>query len=340
MKEFLEMLQAAQSQHVKTFKGETGSYPSSKVKINRVAGATITKLQGMSFEEYDETLEAIDKYSKEWRQFKNDPNKIVIEKNFMYHALDLINSFFLIRPINEHGETYINVTQRFFDTRPNRKKIPPLVYLSAFVVSMIILSELSTLIGIIFAVCSFFVIAFYDDRLRKKYPKNINAWENGYSENPSALIKYSPCSFTEHTKYGWQMKSSVNIDFLQCPFRSEYEKMISDLSTQTHKVNGKIVWFWRYRRLPETMDVSKFTYLEDHFNDSIQLNINAVGSNIIPAIETKTSFIFFLDHYSQEMEKMQFSDNIFSEISRLKDGRGGFSLKPNMFSPFEFNKKN
>ena len=114
MKEFLQNLQAIQDECIgRIKKQEVGQLP------NKIAGASVHSVSNhISYEEWGQMRENISQHSKDWKRFKNDPDKIVLEKNFFINCLNVMQAFYIFRPTNDDGKTYIKINDYFFKSKP------------------------------------------------------------------------------------------------------------------------------------------------------------------------------------------------------------------------------
>lgn len=321
MKSFLKKIQNIQDGCVERIKGQKDNS-----LLADIAGTKIRSIDGgISFTEWKHLADNIHGNSKDWRRFKEDPNKVVIEKNFFLNAIKLTNDYFIFRPKNDAGATGINVNDEFYSSMPKNKKIgwklflfiPLLTLMLATYFSVYYFSNFSVLPIMIWCIVIPLMIR-YNKHLKKVSADKKAEWENEYSKKPYLLLDNAPCSFKKDFDK-WRKMACVKIDLSYCPFRCEYEKILNELASSAHQMKGDIVWLWRYRTLPLNPDLFNFSYENLHdSNNFINIRLDIKSGNIIPAIETENSFIFFLDYFSDEMEKNHYNYDFVFDVIKSK----------------------
>ncbi len=332
MKNFLERIQGIQDQCINRFKKKDPAL------IGKISGATIRGIEGgVSFTEYRKIMQNVDDHSKDWRRFKEDPNKVVIEKNFLLNSLDLIGGFLIFRPINDEGQTYIQVSPEFCSSIPKSSYNYRLIFIA--VICGIL--TLAALISLSFLVLLCLIIAMFvaDRRIVAENKRIKKEWEENRAKHPNSLFSAASCSFREMASRG-RIKASVNVNLSDCPFERQYNKMLNELAISAHQMNGRIVWLWRYSRSASSLDSLNFLYqesnLKDYRNAYIDLTLNIKSSNLVPAIETENSFIFFFDNFTEKMEKDSPRDysSFFKHLTSQIRNESGTILKDDMFKPY------
>ncbi len=328
MKQFLERLQIIQDECIGRIKGQK------KISLlTNVSGAKIRSIEGgLSFAEWKHLADNIQNHSKDWRRFKEDPDKIVIEKNFLLNSLKLTGDFFVFRPVNDCGDTYIQVLTNFYSMMPKNKRIHGSLYLLVVILFSILGFKISAYFFYGFSLLP--IMLWCNNKLKKTNIKKKSEWEKMHSEHSHLLFSFAPCSFREKRCYWTRKYARIKIDLSSCLFEEEYRDMIEELAVSAQQMKGKIVWLFKYRGLKLNPDIFTFAYEKNagEVNDEININIAIKGSGILPGIETENSFIFFLDHFSEEMEKAHRThDHVFDMLTSKTKNEGGNVKKDDLF---------
>ena len=305
MKKFLQSLQDIQDECIgRVKKQELVQLP------DKVAGARVHSVSNcVSREEWEQMRGNISEHSKDWRRFKSDPNKIVLEKNFFINCLEFMQTFYVFRPIDDEGRTYIKVSDFFFESKPQNKQwgylIPFIIMMTMSVLSFIAFVYINYyfLIGLVFLPFSIILI----NKKNKAREIEENNWQKSFTNRPSALLPPQIFSrFKKEFKEKNQLKSTVKIALDESPFFDDYWSILSKTLEIARQTKGKVVWLWQYGVYSLLKDNFSIAYQDFNgrvLDQTLHIGINIKSSNIIPIVETEHSFIFCLDNFSDEMEK-------------------------------------
>ncbi len=339
MKQYLKTVAKAQEFLVNKLKGK--KEPSS---LSKIAGANLPGNGKISFSDYGKIIDNINGHTKEWRRFKNDPNKIVIEKNFLMNCLNLgyDKNFFLFRTCDDEGLTFIDIPKDFFrlkPTEPNDMSFPN----SMMQILILFLSIIAGIMGSSYFFFCLLIIPiwlFLERRNWKKIQKKKVEWKQMYENQPNLLLYNQPYSFPKDRRvsgYRSGTKTKLNISFNENVNRMAYEKTLNALTVDAHQMKGKIAWLWFYSKSVSN-ELSSVSY--DDKNIEITLGFNLKNYYLIPAIETEYSFIFSLEHFSsgELMDKYEYAHNetaYFIDTILLDTEKGTVGMSEEMFSPVE-----
>ena len=320
MKKFLKVIQSALLEQIA--KAKTPSLG------GQISGAILSELdkRKMNYSDFEKISKRINGYSGDQKRFKEDRSKIVIEKSFLLNALNLESGFFLFRPINNKGETFVALSSNFDFNRPKLLKIHWGVYLAISILIAVSGFLLNKLIFIGFILLP--ALRMIAKKIYLSGRNNIEKWDN-YYRNPYKLLTSPAYSLHGDPQYN-RTNCVVKINMLSCPFKEEYGMILSDLVTliNTKKVSGKIVWLWRFDFTSTRNDDVIYTSYKKSscsklFGD-LRIDIDVSSSNLMPGIETENSFIFCIDNFTQEMEEEhelspELVNDYKDELSDLKD---------------------
>ena|GEM_PF-2162937 len=305
MKNFLKSLQDIQDECIgRVKKQDISQLP------DKVAGASVHSVSNhISREEWNQMRENISQHSKDWRRFKNDPNKIVLEKNFFINCLNFMQAFFIFRPIDDDGKTYIKVNDSFFKSKPKdpqwRYLIPFTAMLTLVVLSFFAFLYINNyfLIGLIFLPASFILV----NKKNKAREVEEDKWQKSFTNHPSKLL---PSRIFSKLKNEFREKNNleslVKISLDESPFFDDYRAMLNKTLEIARQTKGRIAWVWQfgpYTLLKDDFSITYHDFCGRILDQTLHVGINIKSSNIIPIIETERSFIFCLDNFSYEMEK-------------------------------------
>jgi hypothetical protein len=310
MKIFLQKLQDIQDECIgRVKKQEISQLP------DKVAGATVHSVSNhISREEWDKMRENIAKHSKDWRRFKNDPNKVVLEKNFFINCLSLTQGFFIFRPMDNDGKTYIKVNDFFFGSKP--KDSQPyllatfLVLACALILTSVYYSPWLSILGIFFI-----PLAILAERKRIKGQKiKEKEWQESFTNHPGVILPPAVFSKKETVFAGSSnlimeknvRESLVKISLEKSPFFNDYQAILSKTLDIARNPKGQIAWLWQFgphSLLGDDFSITYQDFIGRTLDQTLCINIDVRSSNILPIIETENSFIFCLDSFSEEMEK-------------------------------------
>ena len=300
MKTFLKIVEKFQEEFIERFNEPNLSGEIAGVEISKPESSTIL------FSSYKDTAQKIYGLLRDRRRFKNDPNKIVIEKNYFFNSLKINGGYFLFMPQEDSGLTAISLPRKYNQTItvPKERKINLIVYLAI----LLVLTASGIMINR-FCLLGFLIMPFilwYDRKIRKESAAEMKGWEI-YINQGESLLSAQPYSGTSggHNV----IDCAINIALFECPFQVNYEKMMNKVVPLANKMKGKIAWLWRYDSLPVLAAPDRFSCLYKQWNgpnycDGFNINIHVRSSTILPVIETQNSFIFILDDFSKEMEDL------------------------------------
>ncbi|MEI6835733.1 MAG: hypothetical protein WCK59_02775 [Candidatus Falkowbacteria bacterium] len=311
MKNFLRKLQATQDECLGNLKSRA-----EESSLGKVSGTIIRVAEGIDFEDWQEIRKNIKNHFSDQRRFKGDSGKVVIEKNFLLNSLELQKGFFVFRPLNDEGETYLKVNKGFFRSKPS--DVPTWTSL------LLLVFAAAILFGFIFSPYYFIGIIslplmIWLDNLNGKWHKlAIDKWLGYFVNNPSGVLSKSICSGLG-SKQDDYTHTTVKIDLSNSLFYDNYKSILNKTIDIAAKINGKIVWLWCYDE--QIVDEFRVSY-----NDlgHLEIMINILSSNIMPAIETKSSFIFCLDNFSEEMDTYEEGILFIKLRDKIKDSLNGY----------------
>jgi len=318
MKKFLKKLQNVQDECVENLKARAEA-----INLGKVSGTLIRVADGIDFESWKEIRRNIKNHFSDKKRFKEDPEKVVIEKNFLLNSLQLQKGFFVFRPLNDDGRTYLEANEEFLSSRPAAKSEWPLLLLIIIVASIFFGFGASPyyFLGLIFLP----IMIRLDNLSSKREKEEQKNWIESFTNNPAVILSESMCSGPN--KPGeQQLESFVKINLLNSPFYDEYKKIIHktvDIACQT---KGRIAWLWCYdEQVADDFSVSYSDFNIYGVKDgSLNIKINILSSNIIPVVETEASFIFCLDNFSAEMDTYE-EGILFEKLKyKIKDWRNGY----------------
>ncbi|MFZ2310178.1 MAG: hypothetical protein WAW11_01405, partial [Patescibacteria group bacterium] len=232
MKKFLQSLQCIQDECIDEVKKSKASQ-----LPGTVAGVTIHSVgQHVSREEWEQMRKNISEHSKEWRKFSNDPNKIVLEKNFFINCLNFMQAFYVFRPIDDYGNTYIQVSDSFFNSKP-KSSAPNLLAVFLILACALILASVYYSPWLVIPGIFFIPIAIWAERQRVKKQKiKESDWQKSFTNRPGAILppavfskKYSKFANLVFAKQKGAVihkntrASVVKIDLTSSPFFSDYK---------------------------------------------------------------------------------------------------------------------
>lgn len=341
MKKFLKSLQDIQDECIdEVRKSKASQLP------DTVAGVTIHSVgQHVSREEWDQMRENISEHSKDWKRFKNDHNKIVLEKNFFINCLDFMQAFYIFRPIDDDGKTYIKVNDYFFKSKP---KDPQWRYLIPFItiITLVVLSFFAFLyinnyflIGLIFLPASFILV----NKKNKAREIEEEKWQKSFTNRPGTIL--APSVFSK--KYSGLEKSEciiiekntreslVKISLDKSPFLDDYRAILCKTLEIARQTKGQIAWVWQfgpYTLLKDDFSIAYQDFFGRTLDQTLRIGINVKSSNIMPIIETEHSFIFCLDYFSDEMEKYySIPDGMIETLSKKTKNSSGTTINDDLF---------
>jgi hypothetical protein len=341
MKKFLKNLQDIQDECIDGVK---------KSKVSQlpgtVAGVTIHSVgQHISREEWNQMRENISQHSKDWRRFKNDPNKIVLEKNFFINCLNFMQGFYIFRPIDDNGKTYIKVKDSFFESKPKQSE-----WLSSLPIMLMIITILGPcLLSMLISNYFFFgliliPLAFLIQKRNNSFMKKEEAkWQKSFTNRPGVILpssvfskKYHGLAKSECTIIEKNTRESlVKINLNESPFLDDYRAILSKTLEIARDTKGEIAWLWQFG--PYTLPKDDFSITYQDFigrtlDQTLCINIDVKSSNILPIIETDHSFIFCLDYFSDEMEQYySISDGMIETLRKKTKNSSGTTINDDLF---------
>ena len=310
MKKLLQAISDINSKLIVELKAKKEAY-----SLGKIAGGNLDG--NISFSEYQSIMTNIDGHSKEWRRFKENPNIIVIERNLFFNTLPFIENIFMFRPKNDKGETFIKLPTNFYNNMPTKNTLWLIIL--GIIVGCTVLASLY--ISFYFLFCFLLTIPVLQKQKETncKYKVQYSAWEKLIGKNPSQLF-YSPPFYSFRKDKG--MKTVLHVQSGSCcRYDKQYKAMLKQLTVNAHQFKGKIVWLWKYDHESNT----RYDFLESKITQESDggeiLNLNLIplsGSSLVPAIETDYSIIFFLDYFSEEMEKDYNYDSFTDKIAYIQ----------------------
>ncbi len=296
MKNKLEFIAENQGSLISSFDAKA-----SKKDLSAVGGYN---LEGsINSNEYLKITRNIQNFSIDWRAYKEDDTKIVVQKNLLENILKKNSDFFFFRNVAPNGSTYIKAPQSLmiaFDGFTIGQIIFSLV--GCFIIFFMLVSPLlvtsgrgaATLSGL--STLTLFLIAFIC------LTKNRTHWRERIMTHPQSAFmgQYGSSSSTE--KKADQVELRVSPQLHGSSLCSLYEEMLRHLPTLTKNQTGlKIGWMCqRYGRLSATMNTKIKAII-----------VEIYAGYIIPFIETENSYIFYFPK-GEAWEKL-YKDNDFSK---------------------------
>lgn len=316
------------------------------VSLGNIAGASMPGNGEISFSNYVKILDNIEGHKMEHVMFNHlDPNQIMFEKNFLMNCLSLGNnrSFFLFRTSNDEGITYIDVPNDFFMLKPVEPNVwfltaPFFTFVISLIAVMIINHYLLVVLGLLISI----ILWYFSKKSLDKFKKKKKDWKEMYESIPNLFLKKRPYSFTKEVRNSGNLsgiKTKLNISFNENVNKVAYEKTLSNLITNAHKMKGKIVWLWFYEKRAvnecSNVDLSNINYISKYNNEdenhyynnqytTITIDFNLKSYYLIPAIETEHSLIFSLEHFQDRFinayahdETMRLNDAVASGVETV-----------------------
>jgi len=312
MKNFLKKLQAIQDECLGNLR-----LRAEESSLGKVSGTIIRVAEGINFETWQEIRKNIKNHFSDQRRFKGDSGKVVIEKNFLLNSLELQKGFFVFRPLNDEGETYLKTNKEFFKSKPDDAPTWPFLLLLVFTVAIALGFILSPYYFI--GMLSLPIMIWLNNVNDKWYKLARDKWLSYFVNNPSEILSESMYSGLgkNHDDYTY---TTVKIDLSNSLFYDNYRSILNKTIDIASRMNGKIVWLWCYNE--QIVDEFRVSYLD--YLDHLEVTINILSSNIMPAIETKSSFIFCLDSFSEEMDTYE-EGILFTKLKyKIKDSLNGY----------------
>ncbi len=342
MKKFLRAIAAVQSGVI------AGLYQKKEPSLlHKIGGAELeneSKSDTINFEEYEEIIKNLKGHKSDWQRFQLDENKVVLEKNLLFNVLKTLNvnespskcpPFIVLRPGNDTGLTHVNLPDGF---------LKPLIIQTWFVdIFALIVAAYGLYMGVtknggyllLLLVTIFLLWAIR--AWRKASKKDKSEWEEQFTKHPSHLFGNSLCTYPTWSRSCWYLKSvRVVFNFLSYnPFKERYVKMLNALVINASNMHGRIAWFWYYSERFQTLrgkilsEVKSSQLIDTHFfsvkssPSVIDYKISIGTSRLVSVVETKYSFIFYLDYFTEDMDE---SENM-PEYKKLVE-----SKKSNIFN--------
>jgi hypothetical protein len=264
-----------------------------------------------------------------------------------------MQAFYVFRPIDDYGNTYIQVSDSFFDSKP--KDSTP--YLLA---TFLILACALILAGIYYnpwfivpgVIC--IPMAIWAERQRVKGQKiKEDSWQKSFTNRPGRILtslvfskKYSKFANLIFAKQKGAVidkntrASVVKIDLTSSPFFNDYKATIGKTLEIARQNKGDIAWLWEFGPYTVFGDDFSITYQDFHdrnLDQELHINLDVKTSNILPIVETEYSFIFCLDYFSDEMEKnYTIPDEIIEALSKKTKNSSGTTINDDLFRLNEF----
>jgi len=342
MKKFLKTLQAIQDECLARSKDETESKPENLER---------PMVRSVSFEIGDKKWKTIQtnlaEHAKDWRRFRKDPNKVVIEKNLLFNSLIFMPDFFLFRTKEDDDcdATFINTTSEFIDLRPVKKTnwlILTFIIVAMLGLYFIFAGALNRNISIFFAVIYVLIIFLVASKVNERHRLKLANWQRVLREDPGILFKRVITSKRElnNRDFGY-IESLIQINLRRSHFfSSNYQKIIYKSFGLANKMKSEISWLWYFGEATRNKDLFEVKNLDNESSGSyspIKITLGITGSNILPVIETEHSFIFCLDDFSDKMDEFgNTGEQALLKIRKKMIDPTGNIGKYDMFRPYYF----
>lgn len=318
MKNFLRKLQNVQDECLENLKDRAEA-----INLGKVSGTLIRVADGIDFENWKEIRRNIKNYFSDQKRFKEDPGKVVIEKNFLLNALQLQKGFFVFRPLNDDGKTYLEANQDFLGSKPTTKSLWHMSLLLIIIPCVFFGFGRSPyyFLGLIFLP----IMIWLDNLSSKQEKEEQKDWIESFVNNPDAILSESMCSGPNKPGEK-QLQSFVKINLQNSPFYDEYKKIINKTVDIAWQTKGRIAWLWCYdEQVVDDFTVSYSEYNSHGMKDgSLNIKINILNSNIMPVVETEASFIFCFENFSAEMDTYE-EGVLFAKLKhKIKDSSNGY----------------
>ncbi len=311
MKKFLIAAAAAQKKLI-------GSFVDIKeaASLSIVSGAEVYKGGSISFEQYKRIITSVTEHTKEWRRFREDPNKIVLEKNFFLRYIDKASELYLFRPEDDEGKVFFWLSLKKFRSLQAIKPevlcgVTRMLAIGCAIFGLLGLSgwfhsaTLLPVAGVFAGIRIWLSLVFYPKRLKRA--------EREFSCSPKELLQFRPCSnlykrenFDGSAFFLWtKLEGSLVLKFSESKYwESFYSKILPAMIVDASRLKASISWLWYYGKdvctsgpvvtlnPGEIMEKSVFAIRLEK-KDALTL---------IPVIETDSSYIFYTNYIEPEMD--------------------------------------
>ena len=337
MKKLLKELQNIQDECLGRSKNSTGSNAEQKgdTMIRSVDGR-------ISHQEWRHIHDNVFQHTRDWKRFRSDPNKVVLEKNFLFNSLGMMQNFFIFRIKDDSDLTFIRPKDDVLDSKPKDYQgwvafifIILLIAMVSFSISMSnnIAAPLTS------ATVCVILLMITKNRINKNYQQRWRAWRESLENNPEAFFSDVVTSKRELSGFAFGFIETILKLSIKnhCRFFYQYQKILDKTFHIAAQTKGQIAWLWCFDKSIKQRYSFAIKNITPTISERlvIELSLDIQGSNIIPAIETEHSFIFCLDHFSDEMDE-DINKTVLLSIKDRAISQDGNVGKDDLFRAYGF----
>jgi hypothetical protein len=285
-------------------------------------------------------------HTKDWKRFRSDPNKVVLEKNFLFNSLTAMPNFFLFRPRDDGNSIFIKPKEDFLASKPKKPRGLTFIFYIVFILlGLAVVKKGNNIAGpIIFASIFFVLLLIVKNSFKKNYEKRRQAWLQSFQDCPEAFFSNAIASKRELSGFCSGFIETIlklKIDrYSHCFY--EYKKIIDKTFHVAAQMKGQIAWLWCFEKsIKQRYSFTIYSFAIKNItptiseNTLIELSLDIRGSNIVPAIETEYSFIFCLDDFTDKMDE-DVNKEVLASIKDRAISPDGNIGKDDLFRAYRF----